>query len=100
MKPTGIVRRLDDLGRIVIPKEIRQRLLLEENDPLEIFVEDDGIKLKKYTPDYDFYHMVEDLERRFKLATHIAGHKNTKEIEQKFKDIKNLWICLDDKNER
>lgn len=42
MKATGIVRRIDDLGRVVIPKEIRRTLRIREGDPLEIFVDRDG----------------------------------------------------------
>ena len=42
MKATGIVRRIDDLGRVVIPKEIRRTLRIREGDPLEIFVDHDG----------------------------------------------------------
>lgn len=51
MKATGIVRRIDDLGRVVIPKEIRRTLRIREGDPLEIFTDrDGGIILKKYSP--------------------------------------------------
>ena len=51
MKTTGIVRRIDDLGRIVIPKEIRRTLRIREGDPLEIFVDREGeVILKKYSP--------------------------------------------------
>lgn len=51
MKATGIVRRIDDLGRIVIPKEIRRTLRIREGDPLEIFTDREGeIILKKYSP--------------------------------------------------
>jgi len=51
MKATGIVRRIDDLGRVVIPKEIRRTLRIREGDPLEIFVDKDGeVILKKYSP--------------------------------------------------
>lgn len=51
MRATGIVRRIDDLGRIVIPKEIRKTMHIRESDPLEIFTErDGGIILKKYSP--------------------------------------------------
>ena len=51
MKATGIVRRIDDLGRVVIPKEIRRTLRIREGDPLEIFVNHDGeVILKKYSP--------------------------------------------------
>ncbi len=51
MKATGIVRRIDDLGRIVIPKEIRRTLHIRESDPLEIYTDREGeIILKKYSP--------------------------------------------------
>jgi AbrB family transcriptional regulator, stage V sporulation protein T len=51
LKATGIVRRIDDLGRVVIPKEIRRTLRIREGDPLEIFVDRDGeVILKKYSP--------------------------------------------------
>ena len=51
MKATGIVRRIDDLGRIVIPKEIRRILHIREGDPLEIYTHTDGsVILKKYSP--------------------------------------------------
>ena len=51
MKATGIVRRIDDLGRIVVPKEIRRTLRLREGTPLEIFTDREGeIILKKYSP--------------------------------------------------
>ena len=51
MKATGIVRRIDDLGRVVIPKEIRRTLRIREGDPLEIYVDREGeVILKKYSP--------------------------------------------------
>ena len=51
MRATGIVRRIDDLGRVVIPKEIRRTLRIREGDPLEIFTDREGeIILKKYSP--------------------------------------------------
>lgn len=51
MKATGIVRRIDDLGRVVVPKEIRRTLHIREGDPLEIFTDKEGgIVLRKYSP--------------------------------------------------
>ena len=51
MKATGVVRRIDDLGRVVIPKEIRKTLRIKEGDPLEIFTDKEGeVILKKYSP--------------------------------------------------
>lgn len=55
MKATGIVRRIDDLGRVVIPKEIRRTLRIREGDPLEIFTDREGeVILKKYSPIGEF----------------------------------------------
>ena len=54
MKATGIVRRIDDLGRVVVPKEIRRTLRIREGDPLEIFTNNSGeVILKKYSPIHD-----------------------------------------------
>ena len=50
MKNTGVVRRIDDLGRIVIPKEIRKMLRIKDGESLEIFLNSDNIVLKKYSP--------------------------------------------------
>lgn len=53
MKSTGIVRRVDDLGRIVIPVELRRTLGIEEKDSLEVFVDGDRVILRKYEPGID-----------------------------------------------
>ncbi len=50
MKSTGIVRNIDELGRIVVPKEIRRKLGIANTDPVEIYVEEDKIILTKYLP--------------------------------------------------
>lgn len=52
MKATGVVRRIDDLGRVVIPKEIRRTCNIREGDPLEIFLQDDAVVFRKYNPTY------------------------------------------------
>lgn len=51
MKATGIVRRIDDLGRVVIPKEIRKTMRIREGDPLEIFTENNMVCFAKYEPE-------------------------------------------------
>src|SRR5690625_7770355 len=61
MKATGIVRRIDDLGRVVIPKEIRRTLRIREGDPLEIFVDREGeVILKKYSPINELSHFAQE----------------------------------------
>lgn len=63
MKSTGIVRKVDDLGRIVIPMELRRTLGIEERDPLEIFVDGSQIILKKYQPIVEKEKVVDGLEK-------------------------------------
>ncbi len=72
MKATGIVRRIDDLGRVVVPKEIRRTLRIREGDPLEIYVDKDGeIILKKYSPIEDLGHFAKEYADSLTEAT---GH--------------------------
>lgn len=56
LKSTGIVRKIDELGRIVLPVECRRGLELEDKDSLEVFMEDNTIVLKKYEPACIFMH--------------------------------------------
>lgn len=73
MKATGIIRRIDDLGRVVIPKEIRRSLNIREGDPLEIFTDRDGsVIFKKYSPS----HLV-DISQDIVSALWALGIKAT-----------------------
>ena len=74
MKGTGVVRRIDDLGRVVIPKEIRKTLRIKEGDPLEIFTDKEGeVILKKYSPIGELSEFAtEYAETLAKTTGHIA----------------------------
>lgn len=74
MKATGVVRRIDDLGRIVIPKEIRKVLRIKEGDPIEIFTGREGeVILKKYSPIGELSEFATDYaETLAKTTGHIA----------------------------
>ncbi len=61
MKSTGIVRNVDELGRVVIPKELRTTLGIAQHDPLEIFVDGDQVILRKYAPGCVFTGQTDDL---------------------------------------
>ena len=61
MKSTGIVRNIDELGRLVIPKEMRKKLGIANTDPVEFFVEEDKIIVKKYLPVCHFCGAIEDV---------------------------------------
>ena len=70
MRSTGIVRRIDDLGRVVIPKEVRRTLKIQEGDPLELYVNDGMVCFKKYAPDN-----IGDIAESVKLALGRVGIK-------------------------
>ena len=74
MRATGIVRRIDELGRVVIPKEIRRTLRIREGDPLEIYTDRDGeVILKKYSPIGEMQSFAKDYtESLFRSLGHIA----------------------------
>ena len=58
MKVTGIVRRVDDLGRVVIPKEIRRSMGIREGEPMEIYLENDAVMFRRYS-----YNLVDEVKR-------------------------------------
>ncbi|MBE6827629.1 MAG: AbrB/MazE/SpoVT family DNA-binding domain-containing protein [Ruminococcaceae bacterium] len=73
MKATGIVRRIDDLGRVVIPKEIRRTLRIREGDPLEIFTQADGeVIFKKYSPIGEFSEFSHQYTEVLSKATNMT----------------------------
>jgi transcriptional pleiotropic regulator of transition state genes len=83
MKSTGIMRKVDELGRIVLPKELRNALDIKEKDPLEIFVGDRGeIILRKYQPACIFCNSMENI-RTFK------GHNVCRDCMQKMSKYMN-----------
>lgn len=93
MEAIGIVRRVDDLGRIVIPKEIRRNLGIREGDPLEIFLHEDCVCFKKYTTDklekvYDAFRDLVDFaeeEGGFHMKTLVSDLQA--EVEERLKEI-------------
>ena len=87
MRATGIVRRVDDLGRIVIPKEVRNKLGIKEGDPLEIFVDKDGCLIyKKYLPTLEA-----DIQTLCnKLCSHIQSYNKEEMIRKKCKELAKL----------
>ncbi len=74
MKATGIIRRVDDLGRIMIPKELRRTLTIREGDPIEFYTADDNIILIPYDPNTDITHAIEKL--RLFLTSYAVEHQD------------------------
>ncbi|WP_272447011.1 AbrB/MazE/SpoVT family DNA-binding domain-containing protein [Aquibacillus salsiterrae] len=82
MKSTGIVRKVDELGRVVIPIELRRTLGINEKDSLEIYVDDDRIVLKKYKPNMTCHITGEISDENLTLANGklILSAKGAKEL--------------------
>ena len=120
MKATGIVRRIDDLGRVVVPKEIRRTLRIREGDPLEIFTDREGeIILKKYSPmgelslfakqyaealAQNIGHTISITDKDLHIAVagpakkELTGKPIIKELENVINDRKNISAVKDEKD--
>lgn len=90
MKATGIVRHVDDLGRIVIPKEIRRSLRIYEGEPLEMYVEGDGLVLKKYVQPNDFDKLLAQLEKITDYVSSLGYWSEVKVLNETEKVIKKI----------
>jgi len=76
MKSTGVVRRIDDLGRIVLPKEIRKTLRIREGESLEIYTNGEEIVLKKFTSSSDLKEISQNLTNTIKNSILVADRDN------------------------
>ena len=90
MKPSGIVRRIDDLGRIVIPKEIRRVIGAVEGTPMEIFHNKDVICLKKYFPEENLLARVESLDDAVDDICIDLGAEIIEDIRRHIRELKQL----------
>lgn len=90
MKATGIIRRVDDLGRIVLPREIRRQIGISEGTAMEIFMSKDEITLKKYYPENDLNSMAENLMESVEDMRVHLGPEKTGGIRQHIREIQNL----------
>lgn len=107
MKATGIVRRLDDLGRLVIPKEIRKQYHLKEGDSIEFYIENEKIVLEKYdtlsSKENDILKMCETLQEIYKTKVYFI-HQSVLGIEEeahpRFLEKCHVYRITPFKNER
>ena len=90
-KTVGVIRRVDDLGRIVIPKEIRQTLGIVEGTPMELFVSEDGIYIKKHLLKASVIDMVRSLSEVVDSTDMEFGPDNTEKIQD---HIQEIWKLL------
>lgn len=90
MKATGIIRRVDELGRICLPKEIRRVLNIPDGAPMEIFVEDDQIILKKYIPEASLLETINELEAQVKIDFEDIEPTKGREVIAHIKKIRSI----------
>lgn len=90
MKATGIIRRVDDLGRIVLPKEVRRKVGITEGTPMEIFTDSDGIVLKKYNTSEELMNLVSVLEEAVDNSVDDLEGERVSAIRGHIKEIRNV----------
>ena len=89
MNATGIIRRVDDLGRIVLPKEVRRKAGIAEGTPMEIFVDSDRIVLKKYRTSEELMNVVSALSETVDNSADDLGEEKVSAIREHIKEIIN-----------
>ncbi len=90
MNATGIIRRVDDLGRIVLPKEVRRKVGITEGTPMEIFTDSDRIVLKKYNTSEELINLVSVLEEAVDNSVDDLEGEKVSAIREHIKEIRNV----------
>lgn len=90
MKATGIVRRVDDFGRIVLPKEIRTNFGMHVGEPVEIFVSGDSVVLKRYDSGISVQEKVEELSIAVDDISTELGMEKTEKVKKYLNEIESL----------
>lgn len=88
MKATGIVRHVDDLGRVVIPKEIRRMFMIKEGDPIEVYVDKDCVILKKFDINGDIEQTIDNFCRAIELKGDFLTPAQQIALVSKAKELK------------
>lgn len=88
MKATGIVRKVDDLGRVVVPKELRRTFGISIGDPMEFYVEDDAIVLKKFDTAADLEQMLDRLESSLTAKEDLVVPEQLNALLDKVKEMR------------
>ena len=100
MRATGILRRIDDLGRVVIPKEIRRSMRIKEGDALEIFTDNGFLCLRKYEAEKEFSAEVKALEDDILNEYYMTGNaQEINIIKMAFQEIRHQLKAIEDKRE-
>lgn len=90
MKATGFIRHVDDLGRIMLPKEVRRRMGISVGTPMEIFMSAEGVMLKKYYPENELLDMAENLMEAVEEMCVDLEPEKTDDIQRHIREIQML----------
>lgn len=90
MKATGIVRKIDDLGRCVIPKEIRISLGIDIDDPVEFYVDDQCVIIKKYDAASGMEQLLDNLESSIRMKSSLLPPAKCRDLLVKMKEMKTI----------
>lgn len=88
MRTTGMIRRVDELGRIVLPKEIRRTMSIPDGTPMEILIENDQVILRKYVPEEEVLEKLNMLEKQLELESEDMDLHKVKVIKKQISDIR------------
>lgn len=88
MKATGMVRKLDKLGRIVVPMELRRNLGISMGDPVEFYVDGQTIIVKKYDATGSVEELVDRLEQEIRMKSHLLTTKQVSALYEKIQELK------------
>lgn len=100
MRATGILRRIDDLGRVVIPKEIRRSMRIREGDALEIFVDNGFLCLRKYEAEKEFSAEIKSLEDDILNQYYMTDNRDEINIiKLAFQEIRHQLKAIEEKRE-
>ncbi len=91
MKATGIVRRVDDLGRIVIPKEVRRQLGISEGTPMELYMEDGKVIFQKYNTSECIMERIKELQNALYEDESMFGNEKVRKAEEHIKALKEIF---------
>lgn len=102
MKATGILRRIDDLGRVVVPKEIRRTLRIHEGDALEIYIDDDMVCFKRYCPQGEWQEDLKKIEEEVREHYWMPNSEYSElagKLSKHFREIKDIIDTFEKRRE-
>ena len=88
MRATGMIRRVDELGRIVLPKEIRRTMSIPDGTPMEILIENDQVILRKYISEEEVLEKLNMFEKQLELESEDMDLQKVKVIKKQIRDIR------------